>query len=227
MSDYYPPDQDPRRQRPDRRSLDDDYQAPDLRRNLRASSSRPNDDPRNPEQDPRDMGGVRAPDLRQRSQAYQKARAQRQRATDFEGDELQAPPSGSSVRSFFGNLSTMDMVFVGALFLAAMRGGFRRDGSRNDRRGCLPSRGCINTLGLNLGGIFLIIGSIYLYSEETIGSNFATALGGLGTVSCCIGMSGIVMLLSIAVRMLDFGGLGEDALDDATGGILDNLMGRR
>lgn len=227
MSDYYPPDQDPRRQRPDRRSLDDDYQAPDLRRNLRASSSRPNDDPRYTEQDPRDMGGVRAPDLRQRSQAYQKARAQHQRAADVEGDEPQAKSSGSSVRSFLGNLSTMDMVFIGALFLAAMRGGFRRGSNRNDQRGCLPSRGCINTLGLNLGGIFLIIGSIYLYGEKTIGSDLATALGGLGTVSCCMGMSGIVMLLSIAVRMLDFGGLGEDALDDATGGVLDNLMGRR
>ncbi|MCB9436176.1 MAG: hypothetical protein H6673_04180 [Anaerolineales bacterium] len=225
MSDYYPPDQDPHRQRPDRRSLDDDYQAPDLRRNLRGSSSRQSDDPRYTEQDSRDLGGVRAPDLRQRSQAYQKARTQRQRADDFEGDELQGQ-SRSSVRSFFGNLSTMDMVFFGALFLAAMRGGFRRGSDRNDQRGCMPSRGCINTLGLNLGGIFLIIGSIYLYGEKTIGSNFATALGGLGTVSCCIGMSGIVVLLSIAIRMLDFGGLGEDAIEDATGGILDNLMGR-
>lgn len=221
MSDYYPPDQDPRRNRPDRRSLDDDYQVPDLRRNLRAQPPTQGDDPYYDEQP--ELGGRRAPDLRQRSEAYQRARSQRQRVAEVD-DELR-PPQASSRRSLLGSLSTMDMVFLVALLLAAMRGGFRRDGNRS-QRGCMPSRGCINTLGLNLGGIFLIIGSIYLYGEKSISGDVATGLGGLGTVSCCIGMSGVIMLLSIAVRMIDFGSIGEGSLDDATGGLLDNIMRR-
>ncbi len=198
----YPPDDDrpPRRDRrpPSRRDYDD-YEERDSRR----------------------MEGFEVPDLRQRSSRY-RARSTEGRDLDYGDDEYierKAKDTGKKEgRRFFG-LSGMDMVFMGALLVAAMRG-------RGRNSGCLPGRSCLNILLLNIAGVALMIGSIVVYGSDETKGTMAGWMAGGGALLCLAGSGGIILLLWATMRMIDFSGL-DDGVDDITGGIFGSIFGGR
>ncbi|NDJ86582.1 MAG: hypothetical protein GYB66_11900 [Chloroflexi bacterium] len=159
----------------------------------------------------------RAPDLRRKTESYREIEQHQRSGYDYDDrDPEDEPDNGSSPRGCFGvpGMDRMDWVFMGLLFFAAMRGG-------SDRGGCLPSRACLRTVLLNLGGVALLIGSIFVFAE-TEQDGLATIMLGSGALICLFGAGSVLFLVWATMRLIDFDG--GEGLERS--GFIGNLLGR-
>ncbi len=214
--DDYPPNDPRNRPRHDRYPPEDRYPPGRDRHDPYEPRSSRRDDYYEEEEAPRRRaGGLEVPDLRRRSSYYGSGRSDRDRYDDNDDYDEDQEPAKPQRKGFLG-ISGWDWVFVLALLFAAFRG--RREGA-----GCMPGRGCINTLLLNVAGIFLIFGAIYVNDTGRADGSVATALGALGCGACTIGVGGVFLLIWATVRLIDFGGFDDGGDSD---GLLGSIMGR-
>lgn len=184
----------------------------------RPERRRLNRDPRPNDYDNDDgIDDLRIPDLRRRSSHYGHAQDWEERLDNQADDDGMLGTGGLG-----GCLKSINVrwLFIGLLVLAAMRGGSRE-------RGCLPSRGCINTFLLNIAGIAMMIGGVYVYDTDGDG-NIAGALGAIGGLACLIGTGGVFFLIWATLRMIDLNPFDGDGGDDDDGplGMIGNFLGR-
>jgi hypothetical protein len=168
--------------------------------------------------DDREVDDLRIPDLRRRSSHYGHSQDWEQRLDNQATDDGMM---GMSSLSGCIKGANVRWLFIGLLVLAAMRGG-------SSKSGCMPSRGCINTFLLNIAGIALMIGGVYVYDSDGNG-NIAGALGGIGGLACLVGTGGVFFLIWATLRMIDLNPFDDDGGDDDDGplGMIGNFLGGR
>ena len=169
-------------------------------------------------------GDVHVPDLRQRSSSYRRIQQQRQNAdpSDPLYDSGENDDAKEGNRRLFG-MSGMDLVFLGALLIAAMRG---RSGSGGGLLGCLPGKGCLRAVFINVLGIAMIGTGISAYDGSAESNTLSTALTGGGVLTCLIGAGSVIVLIWLTIRVMDFGGFDDSGVEDVTGGLLGSILGR-
>lgn len=176
---------------------------------------------RRPSEESGGLDDLRIPDLRRRSSHYGHSQEFEDRL-DNQSSEDDTFGLGGITGSLSGCLrgGNIRWLFIGLLVLAAMRGGSKE-------KGCLPSRGCINTFLLNIAGIGMMIGGVYVYDTGGDGS-VAGAMGAVGGLACLVGTGGVFFLIWATLRMIDLNPFDGDDGDDDDGplGMIGNILGR-
>lgn len=154
------------------------------------------------------LGSVEVPDLRQR--------VKQRSPSSFEEQEGEPAPEENE-RRFFG-VRMMDLVFLLVLVVAAIRG---------TGGGCLPGKGCLRVIAINILGLVMIIAAFYVSAETEMDNSLVTGMGCVGSLICVGGLLSVVFLIFTTFQMMDLDLMEEmESQGDGPLGMIGNLFGR-